>query len=94
MDRTRSEPEWRAAEKKAFEEGPKTWYPLIVPLPGLLERADEYLATPSLAQEHPDALRALCDEFAAFETPLLAWVEARLTDSPRKVGQRATNSLQ
>ena len=82
---TWSRPEWRAAEKKAFEEGPKVWYPLIVPLPGLLERADELLARPWLATQHPDRLVKLCAEFLEWERGLLGWADRRMTEYPQKL---------
>lgn len=80
-----SRPEWRAVEKKAFEEGPKNWYPLVVPLPGLLERADAFLARPRLAVQDPESFRLLCKDFLDFERPLLRWVETHLACSPQKI---------
>lgn len=62
--------------------GSRDWFPLLVPLPGLLERADpflkKYASTPSRMQQ---ALK-ICKELDEYRERLLAWVENDFAGRP------------
>lgn len=83
-------PEWRLLENGFERGGSRDWYPLLVPLPGTLEKADVVL-THLDKQSQIRAATDLCHKLDDFRESLLNWIE---TDFAGRPGIAAVTDLE
>ncbi|KAF7190285.1 hypothetical protein HII31_08616 [Pseudocercospora fuligena] len=77
-----SQPEWRKLENKFTPGGSRDWYPILVPLPGLLEKADALLHPSTDVNSETLSVFSLCARFDKIREDLLSWVETDFAGSP------------
>ncbi|KAM3423124.1 hypothetical protein BST61_g580 [Cercospora zeina] len=77
-----SQHEWRAMEARFDPGGSRSWYPLLVPLPGLLELADRHLRRPGRAAPQVRAALDLCRDLDTFREKHHEWAEVDFAGKP------------
>ena len=74
--------EWRAMESRFDPGGSRSWYPLLVPLPGLLEKADRCLRQPSRSVSHVRTALDLCRDLDTFREKHHEWFKIDFAGKP------------
>lgn len=73
---------WREREDLFPPGGSRDWFPLLVPLPGLLERSDMFLKKYAMTPTRQQQVFKVCVELDSYRESLLAWVETDFAGRP------------
>ncbi|KAK4506163.1 hypothetical protein PRZ48_004128 [Zasmidium cellare] len=73
---------WRDKEDRFPPGGSRDWFPLLVPLPGMLERSDPFLKKYASTSARMQQVFKLCVELDSYRERLLSWVETDFAGRP------------